>query len=67
MRMFKVAKDKVDPKYVPDLVRGVNAFVARVNRQASEGRVIPMNYMDPQVRYEIFLVESFMHGDGSVD
>lgn len=58
--MFEQTKHLVDPDFIPDLVAGVNAFVARVHQQAEAGHSIPMDYMDPATRKEIFLVETYM-------
>ena len=63
VHMFNLArKGGVDDEYVPDLVEGVNALVARVHMQAEAGEYIPMNYMDPNTRKQLFLVESAMRG-----
>lgn len=58
--MFEQARSSVDPEFIPDLIEGVNALVARVAQQAEAGRVIPLNYMDPNTRKELFLVESYI-------
>ena len=58
------ALDKALPITDPDdrvfLHEGVNALVVRVTRQVSEDRVLPMNYMDPEVRKILFLLETFV-------
>ena len=48
-----------DPDFIPDLVEGVNALVKRVHDQASEGRSIRMDYMNPTTRKQLFLVEAY--------
>ena len=60
MMMFGEARTQVEPEYLPDLIEGVNSFVGRVMRGASEGRPLPMNFMEPHVRKELFLVEMWM-------
>ncbi|OGJ60169.1 hypothetical protein A2635_02220 [Candidatus Peribacteria bacterium RIFCSPHIGHO2_01_FULL_51_9] len=58
--MFQQAAKHTDPEFIPDLLEGMNVLVSRVRRQAEHGQLIPMDYMDPQVRKELFLVESYL-------
>ena len=60
IRMFSVASKTVDPDFIPDLAEGVSALVARVRQQAEQGRLLPMNYMDPATRKQLFLIETYL-------
>lgn len=59
IHMFEQASKTVDPEFIPDLVEGINVLVSRVRQSAEQGAPLPMSYMDPGVRKELFLVESF--------
>jgi hypothetical protein len=58
--MFQKAAPHVEPDLVPHLVEGVNVLVSRVRQGAEQGHPLPMHYMDPGVRKELWLVESYM-------
>ncbi len=60
IRMFKEAVRNTDPDYILNLAEGVNVFVARVMQQVEAGEILPMNYMEPNTRKEVFLIESYM-------
>ena len=55
---FNLAQENIDPNFISDLSEGINALVARVHQQAEAGVLIPMDYMNPLTRKQLFLLES---------